>query len=72
MDEYLNFYNFWGDLIGRFSEVDKVIYLNISLDNNVQSLNLDAEFNLQISFFEALNGIKNSSVIEELISLKIP
>ena len=44
-DEYLNFDDFLSDLIGRFSEVGKEIYSNISSDNNAQSLNLDAEFN---------------------------
>ena len=55
-DEYLNFDDFLSDLIGRFGEVGKEIYSNISSDNNAQSLNLDAEFHLQISFLEALHG----------------
>ena len=55
-DEYQNFDDFLSDLIGRFSEVGQEIYSNISSDKNAQSLNLDAEFNLQISFLEALNG----------------
>ena len=55
-DEYLNFDEFLSDLIGRFSEVGQEIYSNISSDKKAQSLNLDAEFNLQISFLEALNG----------------
>ena len=50
-DEYLNFDDFLSDLIGRFSEVGQEIYSNISSDKNSQSLNLDAKFNLQISFF---------------------
>ena len=49
-DEYLKFDDFLSDLIVRFSEVGKEIYSNIPSDNNAQKLNLDAEFNLQISF----------------------
>ena len=61
------------DLIGRFSEVSQDIYSNISSDNNAQSLNLDAEFNLQISFLEALNGTnKNLLVNDERIEVEIP
>ncbi len=72
-DEYLNFDDFLSDLIGRFSEVGKEIYSNISSDNNAQSLNLDAEFNLQISFLEALNGAqKNLLVNDERIEVNIP
>ena len=72
-DEYLNFDDFLSDLIGRFSEVGKEIYSNISSDNNAQSLNLDAEFNLQISFLEALNGTKKSLLVnDERIEVKIP
>jgi len=72
-DEYLNFDDFLSDLIGRFSEVGKEIYSNISSDNNAQSLNLDAEFNLQISFLEALNGAKKNLLVnDERIEVKIP
>ena len=72
-DEYLNFKDFWSDLIGRFSEVGKEIYSNMSSDNNAQSLNLDAEFNLQISFLEALNGTKKNLLVnDERIEVKIP
>ena len=72
-DEYLNFDDFLSDLIGRFSEVGKEIYSNISSDNNAQSLNLDAEFNLQISFREALNGTKKTLLVnDERIEVKIP
>jgi len=72
-DEYLNFDDFLSDLIGRFSEVGKEIYSNISSDNNAQSLNLDAEFNLQISFLEALNGTKKNLLVnDERIEVKIP
>ncbi len=49
-DEYLNFDEFLSDLIGRFSEFGQEIYSNISSDKKVQELNLDAEFNLQITF----------------------
>ncbi len=72
-DEYLNFDDFLSDLIGRFSEVGKEIYSNIYLDNNDPSLNLDAEFNLQISFLEALNGTKKNLLVNgERIEVKIP
>ena len=72
-DEYLNFDDFLSDLIGRFSEVGKEIYSNISSDKNAQSLNLDAEFNLQISFLEALNGTKKNLLVnDERIEVKIP
>ncbi|WP_269604367.1 DnaJ C-terminal domain-containing protein [Prochlorococcus marinus] len=71
--EYLNFDYSLSDLIGRFSEVGKEIYSNISSDNNAQSLNLDAEFNLQISFLEALNGTKKNLLVnDERIEVKIP
>ena len=72
-DEYKNFDDFLSDLIGKFSEVGQEIYSNISSDKNAQSLNLDAEFNLQISFLEALNGAqKNLLVNDERIEVKIP
>ena len=72
-DEYLIFDDFLSDLIGRFNEVGKEIYSNISSDNNARSLNLDAEFNLQISFFEALNGTKKNLLVNnERIEVKIP
>ena len=72
-DEYLNFDDFLSDLIGRFSELGKEIYSNISLDKNDQSLNLDAKFALKISFFEALNGAKKNLLVnDERIEVKIP
>ncbi len=72
-DEYLNFDDFWSDLIGRFSEVSQDIYSNISSNKNAQSLNLDAEFNLQISFLEALNGAKKNLLVnDERIEVTIP
>jgi len=72
-DEDLKFDDFLSDLIGRFSGVGKEIYSNISSDNNAQSLNLDAEFNLQISFLEALNGTKKNLLVnDERIEVKIP
>ncbi len=72
-DKYLNFDDFLIDLIERFSEVGKEIYSKISSDNNAQSLNLDAEFNLQISFLEALNGTKKNLLVnDEHIEVKIP
>ena len=67
------FDDFFSELIGRFSEVGQEIYSNISSDNNTQSLNLDAKFNLQISFLEALNGTKKNLLVNgERIELKIP
>ena len=67
------FDDFFSELIGRFSEVGQEIYSNISSDKNAQSLNLDAEFNLQISFFEALNGVKKYLLVnDERIEVKIP
>ena len=72
-DEYLKFDIFLNDLIGKFSDVGQGIYSNLSSDKNAQSLNLDAEFNLQISFFEALNGAKKKLLVnDERIELKIP
>ena len=72
-DEYLNFDDFLSDLIGRFSEVGQEIYSNISSDKKAQSLNLDAEFNLQITFFEALNGTKKNLLVnDERIEVVIP
>ena len=72
-DEYLNFDDFLSDLIGRFSEVGQDIYSNISSDKNAQSLKLDAEFNLQISFLEALNGTKKNLLVnDERIEETIP
>ncbi len=72
-NEYLNFDDFLTDLIGRFSEVGQEVYSYISSDNKAKSLNLDAEFNLQISFLEAFNGTtKNLLVNDERIEVKIP
>jgi len=72
-NEYLNFDDFLSDLIGRFSDVGQEIYSNISLDKHTQSLNLDAQFNLQISFFEALNGAKKNLLVnDERIVVTIP
>ncbi len=71
--EYLNFDDFLSDLIGTFSEVGKEIYSNISSSNNPKSFNLDAEFNLQISFLEALNGTKKNLLVnDERIEVIIP
>ena len=72
-DEDLIFDAFLNDLIGRFSEVGRDIYSNISSDKNDKSLNLDAKFNLQISFSEAFNGVnKNFLVNDERIEVQIP
>ena len=67
------FDDFFSELIGRFSEVGQEIYSNISSDKNAQSLNLDAEFNLQISFLEALKGANKTLLVnDERIEVKIP
>ena len=72
-DEYLNFDDFFRDLVGRFGEVSQEIYSNISSDNKAQSLTLDAEFNLQITFLEALYGTKKNLLVnDERIELEIP
>jgi len=72
-DKYLNFDDFLTDLIGGFSKFGKEIFSNISSDNNAQVLNLDAKFNLQISFLEALNGTKKNLLVnDERIEVKIP
>ena len=72
-DEYFNFDDFLSDLIGRCSEVGQEIYSNISSEKNSQSLNLDAEFKLQISFFEAFNGAKKNLLVnDERIEVNIP
>jgi len=71
-DEYLNFDDFLTDLIGRFSEAGQEIYSNISSSKKVQPLNLNAEFQLQITFFEALNGTKKNLLVnDELIEVRI-
>ncbi len=72
-EKYFNFDDFLSDLIGRFSEAGKEFYSNISSDMNSQSVNLDAEFILQISFFEALNGTKKNLLVnDERIEVEIP
>ena len=72
-DEYSNFDNFFSDLIGRFSEVGKEIYSNISSEKKEQLLSLDAEFNLEITFLEAFNGTKKSLLVHnERIEVEIP
>ena len=71
-DENLNFDDFFSDLIGRFSEVGQEFYSNISYENKDKLLNLDAEFNLQITFFEALNGTKKNLLVNnERIEVEI-
>tara|TARA_Y100000766_G_C18868447_1_gene587021 strand:- start:123 stop:1058 length:936 start_codon:yes stop_codon:yes gene_type:complete len=72
-DEYQNFDDFLNNLIGRFSDVGQEIYSNITSVKNSQSSNLDARFNLQISFFEALKGVKKNFLVDdERIEVKIP
>ena len=50
------------------------IFIPISLPGmQVQSLNLDAEFDLQITFLEALKGTKKNILVNyELIEIEIP
>ena len=72
-DDFINFDDFLSDLLGRFNEVGQEIYSNISSDNKANSLNLDAEFNLQITFVEALNGTKKILLVnDERIEVDIP
>ena len=72
-ERYENFDDFLSDLIGRFREVRKEIYSNISSDKKSKLLNLDAEFNLQINFFEAFHGTKKILLVnDERIEVKIP
>jgi len=72
-NEHLNFDDLLSDLIGKFSEVGQEIYSNISSETNSQSLNLDAEFDLQITFSEAFNGTKKNLLVnDERIEVEIP
>ncbi len=72
-DKHVNFDDLYRELIGRVSEVGQEIYSNISLDNKFQSLNLDAEFNLQITFSEALHGTTKKLIVhDESIEVQIP
>ncbi len=72
-DDFINFDDFLSDLLGRFNEVGQEIYSNISSENKANSLNLDAEFNLQITFVEALNGTKKILLVnDERIEVDIP
>ncbi len=61
------------NLFGKISYDSPQFYSNKSLEKNIQSLNLDAEFNFQITFFEELNGTKKNSLINnERIEDEIP
>ena len=72
-DDDLNFDDFLSDLLGRFNEVGQEIYSNLSSDKKANSLNLDAEFNLQLTFLEALNGTKKNLLVNnERIVVEIP
>ena len=72
-DEYSNFDDFLNNLIERFSEVGQEIYSNISSEKKSQSLNLDAQFDLQITFSEAFNGTKKNLLVnDERIKVEIP
>ena len=46
--------------MGGFSEVGQKIYSNIFSEQKSQPSNLEAEFNLQITFAEAFNGTKKN------------
>ena len=73
LDENFNFDDFWSDLIERFSEAGQEIYSNISPEQVFQSLKLDAEFHLSITFLEALNGTKKNLLVNnERIEVEIP
>ena len=68
-----NFDDFFSDLLKRFSDVGQEIYSNISSENKDKLLNLDAEFNLQITFLEAFNGTKKTLLVnDERIEIEIP
>ena len=72
-DEYLNFDDFLTDLIGRFSNAGHEIYSNLSSGKNSQSVQLDAVFDLQITFLEAFNGTKKNLLVnDERIVVDIP
>ena len=72
-DQNLNFDDFLTDLMGRFSEAGQEIYSNMSLDKKSKSINLDAEFHLQITFLEALNGTKKNLLVNnEPLKVEIP
>ena len=72
-DESLNFDDFMNDLIGRFSQFGQEVYSNISSENDNQPLNLDANFNLYITFLEAFKGIKKKLLVnDERIEVEIP
>ena len=72
-DDDLNFDDFLSDLLGRFNEVGQEIYSNLSSDKKANSLNLDAEFNLQLTFLEAFNGTKKNLLVNnERIVVEIP
>ena len=72
-DDDLNFDDFLSHLLGRFNEVGQEIYSNLSSDKKANSLNLDAEFNLQITFLEAFNGTKKNLLVNnERIVVEIP
>ena len=53
------------DFNGKFCEVGKEIYANISSNKNAKSLNLDDRFNLQIIFFESLNRAKKNLLVND-------
>ena len=71
--KYSNFDDFLSDLVGRINEVGQQIYSNVSSDKESHLSNLDAEFNLQITFLEAFNGTKKYFLVnDERIEVEIP
>tara|TARA_B100000965_G_scaffold31767_1_gene23497 strand:+ start:312 stop:557 length:246 start_codon:yes stop_codon:yes gene_type:complete len=61
------------NLIGRVGEVSQGVYSNLSSEKKDQLLNLDAIFNLEVTFFEALNGVKKNLLVnDERIEIEIP
>ena len=57
-ENFFNFGDFGSDVIERFSDLGQEFYSNISSEYDLKLLTLDAEFSLQITFFEAFNGTK--------------
>ncbi len=79
-ESYKNFDEFLKDFLGRFKGVGQDVFSRFSLEQYVHSwndskknFNLDAEFNLKITFSEAFNGVKKSLLVNnERIDIKIP
>ncbi len=79
-ESYKNFDEFLKDLLGRFKGVGQDIFSRFSSEQYFQpwndsnkNLNLDAVFNLKITFSEAFHGVKKSLLVNnERIDIKIP